>query len=128
MESQTNKVGNFLTKMDYRIVIFSLLFLVIGFIAGSHLHKGPHHMPCGQLHREQPMGGERAPSSPSFNRGKGESEESEGGKEFSPPRKHPNHEFKKGMEPRGEKKPSEEKPPVSEKNNDKSEQSEQKVD
>ena len=76
IESQTNKVGNFLTKIDYRIAIFSLLFLVIGFIAGSHLHKGPHHMPCGQLHREQPV----VKQAPSFDRG-------EGGKEFPHPRK-----------------------------------------
>jgi hypothetical protein len=111
MESQTNKVGNFLTKMDYRTAIFSLLFLVIGFIAGLHLHKGPHHMSCGQFRREQLMG-ERAPS---FDRGK---DEREGGKEFPPPRKHPNYEFKKGMEPEGEKRPNEEKPPAPEKNND----------
>ncbi|MDR0691309.1 MAG: hypothetical protein LBF32_04660 [Streptococcaceae bacterium] len=57
MESrnQANEIGIFFTKMDYRIAIFSLLFLVIGFIAGSHLNRGPHHMPCDQLHKEHPM-------------------------------------------------------------------------
>jgi hypothetical protein len=94
-ERKGNKIHLFLKKMDYRIGVFSLLFLVLGFIGGSHTGKGHHKVFGGhKFNREHCM---EAGRSHSFHGDKG-------GKEHEHPHyKSRRHDLKKDGRPDDEK-------------------------
>lgn len=94
-DKKVNKIHLFFKKMDYRIGIFSVLSLVIGFIGGSHMSSG-HHKVFGEhkSHRKHCMKFDR---SHSFNGDKG-------GKENGHPYQESRRDdFKKGEKSDGRK-------------------------